>query len=208
MKCHFRILQGVCEYPVVVQGKLFAALCALHNFIIANDDADEEYWSRVQPALTGYECGWYDMDVPDLHGAVSTRESNEADQRWDQIAQAMWASYQDELGHWQDWMCILHNLMYCTSMLLKPCCDYFLAHFGLPYDVWPMRCQTLQNQKTWDQGDDPWACPASRFNATLCLRCPMPCTVTQKTVPMFGCFDLWSILWKTLALKSVNILQH
>ena len=57
MKCHFRILQGVCEYPVVVQGKLFAALCALHNFIIANDDADEEYWSRVQPALTGYECG-------------------------------------------------------------------------------------------------------------------------------------------------------
>ena len=108
MKHRFRILQGVCEYPVAVQVKLFAALCALRNFIIANDGADEEYWSHAQPGniaqppLTGYECGGYDVDVPDLHGAVSTQESNEVDQRRDQIAQAMWASYQDELGHQQD----------------------------------------------------------------------------------------------------------
>ena len=108
MKCRFRILQGVCEYPVSVQVKLFAAPCALHNFILANDDTDVGYWFDGQaedigePPLTGYSREYGDCDeVPDLHGAISARESDQADRRQDEIAHAMWASYQEELGRRQ-----------------------------------------------------------------------------------------------------------
>lgn len=110
MKRQFPILQGVCEYPVSTQVKLFAALCALHNFIIANDHSDIEYWSPEQSdesndvaelPLTGYDQVAGDSDVPDLHSAISTRESDAADRRCDEIAQAMWTSYQQELRRWQ-----------------------------------------------------------------------------------------------------------
>jgi hypothetical protein len=103
MKRRFKILQGRCEYSLETQVRLFPALCALQNFIIANDDGDIVFWdtddeaSIAEPELTGYNVDDFDGEIPDLHGNISAAEKERAEARRDRIAHAMWRSYQEEL---------------------------------------------------------------------------------------------------------------
>ena len=54
-------------------------------------------------------------------------------------------------------------------------------------------------------------CPVMNQSPNMILTMPTPSfywnqhTVTQKTIPMFGCFELLSVLWKTLEFKSSDI---
>ena len=102
----FQIIEVGCEYSIGVQVRLFLALCALHNFILANDAGDIQFWSvdsdpgsAAEPPLTGYEHGADSLEFPDLHGSITLEEREAADIRRDQIAEAMWLSYQEELQH-------------------------------------------------------------------------------------------------------------
>lgn len=108
-KERFQIIEVGCEYSISIQVRLFLALCALHNFILASDAGDIQIWSvdsdpglATEPPLTGYERWADSLEFPDLHGSITLEEQEAADIRRDQIAEAMWLSYQEELQHRQE----------------------------------------------------------------------------------------------------------
>ena len=92
VKRRFRILSISPEYSVQVQAKLVLAVCALHNFIRSYDpedgvayDTEEIIREVTQP------------EAEQFGTRITREESEEASQRRDEIAHAMWAQYQEYL---------------------------------------------------------------------------------------------------------------
>jgi hypothetical protein len=76
------------EYSLEKQAKLVNAICALHNFIGAYDpeDGDEINLTEVEWASPQHLQEDFAVDV-----TVTERE--DASEKWDQIAKAMWEQY-------------------------------------------------------------------------------------------------------------------
>lgn len=92
IKRRFKILAVGSEYSIDDQIRILPALCALHNFakIHDNDDDEDELHAVVDPS-PGDRNGCL------ARSAISPAEKKRAQTRRDEIAQAMWESYQNEL---------------------------------------------------------------------------------------------------------------
>ncbi len=90
LKKHFMILTHPLEYDMAIQACIPPALCAVHNFIRVHDE-DEIH--EFVPNL-------HDQDSRDFYGELVAgpavhAEKERAETRRDNIAQAMWESYQE-----------------------------------------------------------------------------------------------------------------
>jgi DDE superfamily endonuclease len=95
LKRRFRILLLAPEYDMDIQARIPPALCALHNFIRQYDPSDIEDYVDMTEFLHIREDD-PGLGVGDLAThALTAAERNRADAKRDQIAQAMWDSYQD-----------------------------------------------------------------------------------------------------------------
>jgi hypothetical protein len=78
------------EYSLEKQAKLVNTICALHNFICVNDpgeaDLDEDFMADVERATPQHVREDFATDV-------SAVEREEASQKRDEIAKAMWEEY-------------------------------------------------------------------------------------------------------------------
>ena len=80
------------EYSIEVQAKIPSALAALHNFIRIHDPDD---WNEEPLNLTSHVAPNHDRVAPaELGGYISHAERERASTKRDEIAEAMWASYQ------------------------------------------------------------------------------------------------------------------
>lgn len=96
VKRRFRILVHPPEYDLDVQARLPPALAALHNFIREHDPddlAEYEGAEDPQPGVRQDPEGAGEL----ARGVPRAPERNQAVRRRDQIAQAMWVQYQEEL---------------------------------------------------------------------------------------------------------------
>jgi hypothetical protein len=93
LKRRFAILTCPPEYDMSIQARIPPALCAIHNFICIHD-ADEihDFESVVEDPVPGIFHGEL------ARGPAGAAERQRADTKRDEIAQAMWESYQ-ELVH-------------------------------------------------------------------------------------------------------------
>jgi hypothetical protein len=92
LKCRFHILLLAPEYDMGIQSMVSPALCALHYFICRNDPSDvEDYTDMVELSHIRVD----DPGIRDLAlHALTAAECECADNKWDQIVQAMWDDYQ------------------------------------------------------------------------------------------------------------------
>jgi hypothetical protein len=76
------------EYSLEKQAKLVNAICALHNFIHVYDpeDRDEDFTAEVERTVPQHVREDFATDV-------SAAEREEASQKRDDIAKAMWEEY-------------------------------------------------------------------------------------------------------------------
>jgi hypothetical protein len=93
LKQRFRILLLAPEYDLIIQAKIPAALCSIHNFIRLND---------VDEGELPEERNLHDQDHNIFdHGRAFVEENPEEDvemaRLWDQIARSMWEDYQQIL---------------------------------------------------------------------------------------------------------------
>jgi len=93
LKCRFKILCMAPEYDMDIQARIPPALCTIHNFIrihdpeeLENTEEDVSYDDNV----SGH-TGELAPGPPDRAARVRANE------RWDEIAQAMWVSYLEYL---------------------------------------------------------------------------------------------------------------
>lgn len=95
LKHRFRILLLSPGYSVEVQAQIPAALCAIHNFIRIHDDPDEVLPEELEDEgfVHGADAGNDHVYQVDFVEGVD----NAAEQRRDNIAQAMWTEYQNLL---------------------------------------------------------------------------------------------------------------
>ena len=87
LKRRYRILQLAPEYNLDIQARIPAALCAVHNFILKFDPLDKE------PILSNSTIDRNDNNEIDIN-FTETEPETSASIRRDQIAEAMWQSYQ------------------------------------------------------------------------------------------------------------------
>lgn len=98
MKRHFHILVHPPKYDLDTQVCLPPALAALHNFTCEHDLDDlAEYQDAEDPQPGACQCLEGAGEL--ARGLPKAPEQNQAVRRWDQIAQAMWVQYQEELEH-------------------------------------------------------------------------------------------------------------
>jgi len=76
------------EYKVQTQAKLVPALCVLYNFIRTHDPEDLDLVD-----LAEVECRSPQRRPENFGGAVGAAERQDANDRWDRIAQVIWAQY-------------------------------------------------------------------------------------------------------------------
>jgi hypothetical protein len=76
------------EYSLKKQAKLVNAICALHNFIQAYDPKDGDEINLTEVKQASPQHLWEDFAVD-----VTVTEREEASEKWDQIAKAMWEQY-------------------------------------------------------------------------------------------------------------------
>jgi len=80
------------EYSIEVQAKIPSALAALHNFIHIHDPDD---WNEELLHPTSHATPNHNQVAPaDLGGYISHAERERSSVKCDEIAMAMWASYE------------------------------------------------------------------------------------------------------------------
>ena len=92
MKRRFKILLYPPEIDMALQARLPAALAALHNFI---RDLNPFDLNNFQDALD-IEPGWQSGNLAD--GVAGWAERDRANNRREEIAEAMWVQYQGVLA--------------------------------------------------------------------------------------------------------------
>jgi hypothetical protein len=88
MKHRFRILRLAPEYTLDMQVQIPAALCAIHNFIREHDTPLDP---RLSTTPSRHGSPKYDGDDMNPQVHAGTEGNNN---RWDEIATAMWEDYQ------------------------------------------------------------------------------------------------------------------
>ena len=95
LKQRFRILLLAPQYGLDIQARIPAALVAIHNYISARSDVDDDNPLRVNeggiPGHTGHDDS---NDDSELEDDGPTFNDDNVDERREQIAQAMWDDYQ------------------------------------------------------------------------------------------------------------------
>jgi DDE superfamily endonuclease len=89
LKNRFRILQLAPQYSLEIQARIPAALSAIHNYISAHSDADDDNLLKTIGGDTVNASHDNSNDLED-GGLID----DFVDERRDQIAQAMWDDYQ------------------------------------------------------------------------------------------------------------------
>jgi hypothetical protein len=104
IKRRWPILSATPQYSFRTQAEIVPALCALHNFIRWRDPYEIEMFGGVQQTYD--ECFGMPSNVLSSQRPVFTRvtrsEQLRADTRRDDIANAMWTHYQNELSRRAD----------------------------------------------------------------------------------------------------------
>jgi hypothetical protein len=93
LKQCFRILLLASQYSLKIQAQIPAALAAIHNFICAHSDADNDNPLKMNGGETGDMANAGHYDNPDEDDGLNFNNDN-VDERRDQITQAMWDDYQ------------------------------------------------------------------------------------------------------------------
>lgn len=93
-KRRFNLMVASPEYSEEMQAKFVAALCALHNFIRIHDPDDQADEPAGRPEVSR---GGSHTNVEELGGQITEVERDRASERRDNIAKAMWTSYQQVL---------------------------------------------------------------------------------------------------------------
>ena len=96
IKKRFRMMRETNEFPMAHQGQIISAVCVLHNFIRIYDPEDLLEEMDEEELLGG--GGATDVNRQYRVGDINAAESEEASQRRDEIAQAMWRQYQQYLA--------------------------------------------------------------------------------------------------------------
>jgi hypothetical protein len=91
LKKRFAALSKPMEYSVEDQAKIMQALCVIHNFIRIHDPDDIPKINKVDINPEPMHVSGMD----NLRGSVSRAEREKASRKRDEIAKAMWDSYQD-----------------------------------------------------------------------------------------------------------------
>ena len=94
-KKRFKIIREANFYPIDVQAKLVTALCALHNFIRIHDPRDD--MGITQEELDVLLEDEMRPAVGESQHGVGRQEAERAAAQRDEIAGALWRSYQDTL---------------------------------------------------------------------------------------------------------------
>ncbi|KAF8205398.1 hypothetical protein K438DRAFT_1579758, partial [Mycena galopus ATCC 62051] len=97
-KKKFKMFRQPSNFSVRTQAQIIMACGIIHNFIRIHDPDDADLDSDIEmddDGLDGAPCGAIDPD--ELSAGISPNETEWADARRDNIARAMWASYQAEL---------------------------------------------------------------------------------------------------------------
>lgn len=97
LKSKFRILRDVPSFDVPIAASIVISLCAFTNFIKTYDPDDEDYGDDAEEAGSDPTAGSTEVDPAELTLGISPAETQRAEARRDNIAQAMWDSYQAEL---------------------------------------------------------------------------------------------------------------
>lgn len=80
------------EYPLETQAKFIPAMCAIHNFIRIYDPQDYDQFAAQE-----HNMGPAQRFIPpaeNLGGYIDAAESSRATEKREEIAKAMWVSYQ------------------------------------------------------------------------------------------------------------------
>jgi hypothetical protein len=95
IKNRFQILKFGPRYPIEQQVKLVYALCAVHNFVLANDNRDYFVVHYTQPddSVDGDEN---EEEYPENITPTDAQKA-QAKQMRDRIAQGMWDDYSTHL---------------------------------------------------------------------------------------------------------------
>ena len=93
LKCRFRILVYPAEIDMDLQARLPAALAAIHNFIQNNDPGELGEFLEAEDLEQGFVSGELAAGQP------GRAEKEHANERGDEIVNAMWIRYQAELQH-------------------------------------------------------------------------------------------------------------
>ncbi|KAF8173245.1 hypothetical protein K438DRAFT_1610970, partial [Mycena galopus ATCC 62051] len=97
-KKKFKMFQQPSNFSVHTQARIIMVCSIIHNFIRIHDPADADLDSDIEmddDGLDGAPRG--DIDPDELSAGISPNETEQADARHNNIARAMWASYQAEL---------------------------------------------------------------------------------------------------------------
>lgn len=92
LKKRFKIIREANEFPIEAQGRIASAICVVHNFIRIHDpedlpDPDDEDNNSITPFNASFSG----------NGTISSQERSAAVKRRDDIANAMWVQYQQNL---------------------------------------------------------------------------------------------------------------
>lgn len=95
VKKRWDILNQAPQYSMEIQSQIPPGLAAVHNFILDHDDTDIDHYLDNEPDLLD---GNLQEDFGELgDGAIPPQERERASQMRDEIATAMWNSYQQFL---------------------------------------------------------------------------------------------------------------
>jgi hypothetical protein len=88
------------QYPPGVQGRVFYAMCVLHNFIRSTDPSDlaDDDPQFAEDSDKFDEGDGATLPTPSLGGLQGRRATEEAARRRDDIAQEMWERYCNKHG--------------------------------------------------------------------------------------------------------------
>ena len=96
----FRLMAAAAEYSLRTQSKIPGAIASLHNFVhvhdpddLANEDGDNDDSNDEGPS----DSCQIPIIAENLGGHISQAEKDCASAKQDEIAQAMWADYLQEL---------------------------------------------------------------------------------------------------------------
>ena len=99
-KCRFSLMAAAAEYSLQTQSKIPGAIASLRNFVhvhdpddLANEDGDNDDSNDEGPP----DSHQIPIILENLGGHISQAEKDHASAKQDEIAQAMWADYMQEL---------------------------------------------------------------------------------------------------------------
>jgi hypothetical protein len=99
-KKKFKMFRQPTNFPPAIQARIIVACCNIHNFIRLHDPDDDSYDNDEDSDYTMDDEeseGGEEVNEEDLAWGIAAEETQRAEAKRDEIAMAMWRSYQAEL---------------------------------------------------------------------------------------------------------------